>query len=167
MSLYSNSAVVKKTIELFCRLEQCQYCDNYFCELNSVGMHQCKYHPGEYDTSIHAWTCCGEARARPNINNPYSTFSQMTTWGPGNQRELYPAFSKGCQRRDCCPKKDNGLDRSVIEIEGIACLVPYMDPPLKERPGFKKTPSLHLSRKTYHPYNNWFKPPPERDDMHP
>ena len=159
MSLYSNSAVVKKTIELFCKLDQCKHCDRYFCELNNVGMHQCKYHPGEYDTHIHAWTCCGEKRARPHLNNPHSSYSHIMTWGPMNRMQAHPAFSDGCQRRDCCPKNDNGLAKDVIEIDGIACLVPYMDPPLKNRPGFKKSPSLHLRRQSDFPYNVWFKPP--------
>ena len=53
MSLYANQALVKKTIELFCEVRQCVHCNRYFCELENVGMWQCKYHPGEYLVAWH------------------------------------------------------------------------------------------------------------------
>lgn len=158
MSLYANSSVVKKTITAFCELKQCQNCQGYFCELTNVGMWKCQYHPGEYDTTIHAWTCCGEKRSTPHMHNPYISFDQTMTWGPKNRHQIHPYSSKGCKSRDCVPKVGDDLNREVIDVEGIACLVPYMDPPLKNRPGFKKAP-LRLLRQEPFPKNVWFKPP--------
>ena len=158
MSLYANSKVVKKTIEMFCELKQCRNCQEYFCELTNVGMWNCLYHPGEYDTSIHAWTCCGESMARPHLHNPYISYDNMMTWGPKNKHQIHPMHSKGCKRRDCVPNTKDSLNREVIDIDGIACLVPYMDPPLKQRPGFKKAP-LRLLRQEPFPKNVWHKPP--------
>lgn len=160
MSLYANSAVVKKTIEMFCELKQCTNCDRYFCELTNVGMWSCRYHPGEYDTKIHAWTCCGEKKATPDMYNQYASYSHMIAWDASNKHQKHPFFSEGCKRRDCVPAQKNNLDETCIEIDGIACLVPYMDPPLKERPGFKKGP-LRLVRQEPFPYNVWHKPPLE------
>ena len=55
-------------------------------------------------------------------------------------------------------KSKDKLNKEVIDVESIACLVPYMDPPLKNRPGFKKAP-LRLLRQEPFPKNVWFKPP--------
>lgn len=158
MSLYANQTLVKKTIELFCELRQCKHCDRYFCELENVGMWTCSYHPGEFNADTGRWSCCGEKRRRPHLNNPYTSFSAHMHWGPQNQHQQLPPWSTGCKRRDCTPVQDSGLDKEEIQVEGIASLVPYMNPPIKERPGFKKKP-LRLIRNEPFPHNVWFDPP--------
>ena len=158
MSLYANTAVVKRIIETYCAVRKCKHCDRYFCELESVGMHKCKYHPGAYDKYTMQYTCCGERRRRPNLNNPYATFSHMMTWGPQNRHDPGDGFSTGCKRRDCEPMEKTGIDLERILIDEIASLVPYMDPPLKRRPGFRKAP-LRIVRQEEFPYNVWFQPP--------
>ena len=158
MSLYANQALVKKTIELFCEVRQCVYCRRYFCELENVGMWKCPYHPGEFNAETGRWSCCGEKRRRPHFTSEYLPHSHFMTWGPQNKYQMLKPYSEGCKMRDCVPTKDSGLDMNEIHMDGIASLVPYMDPPIKERPGLKKKP-LRLIRKEPFPHNVWFDPP--------
>lgn len=158
MSLYANTAVVKRTIETYCEVRQCKHCKRFFNELENVGMHRCKYHPGEYDRYLECYTCCGEKRSMPSMNNQYSSFSHVMTWGSGMKYDHGTGFSDGCKRRDCESTKKTGIDRERILVEEIASLVPYMDPPLKKRPGFRKAP-LRIVRQEEFPYNVWAHPP--------
>lgn len=162
MSLYASKAVVKKTIELFCELHECKHCGGYFNELNNAGCWRCWYHPGEYDTVKGCMSCCGEKIRRPNLHNQYSHISPMMSWGPKNSYDLLEPFSKGCKRRDCISKKETAFPKNTVNIEEIASLVPYMDPPLKKRPGFKKTP-LSLLKQEPFPYATWAIPPLDKD----
>jgi len=158
MSLYANTAVVKRTIEQYCAVRQCKYCDRYFCELESIGMHKCLYHPGKYDKYLGRYTCCGEERRRPNLNNPHASYAHVMTWGPQNRSDPGDGFSKGCKRRDCIPTESTDIDETRVLVDEIASLVPYMDPPLKKRPGFRKAP-LRIVRQEEFPYNVWYHPP--------
>lgn len=163
MSLYANQAEVKKIIERYCELRRCANCRNYFCELDNLGMHKCRYHPGEYDPEVEAMSCCGEKSRHPNVNNPYASYSHIMTWGPQNRCEPMDTFSKGCKWRDCEAEIPSGVDKKVVHIDSIASLVPYMNPPMKERPGFRKGP-LRLIRQQPFPKNVWYHPPLERSD---
>ena len=163
MSLYANQAEVKKTIERFCELRCCSNCGKYFCELDNIGMHRCPYHPGEYDDSIGAMNCCGEKMRRPNMNNPHASYSYMMTWGPQNQGEPMSLFSDGCKRRDCVAEHPSGVNLDVVYVDSIASLVPYFNPPMKSRPGFRKGP-LRLIRQQPFPKNVWFHPPLDTGD---
>ncbi len=158
MSLYANTAVVKRIIETYCEVRQCKHCDRFFNELESVGMHKCEYHPGEYDKYLQCYTCCGEKRSLPNLNNPYSAYSHVMTWKPHARYDHGTGFSKGCKRRDCVATNATGIDPERIMVDEIASLVPYMKPPLKKRPGFRKAP-LRIVRQEEFPYNVWYHPP--------
>lgn len=158
MSLYANQALVKKTIELFCEVRQCTQCRRYFCELENVGMWQCPYHPGEFNADTGRWSCCGEKRRRPHLTSEYYNHSPLMTWGPRNKWQQLKPYSDGCKMRDCIPDRDSGLHPEEITIDGIASLVPYMKPPVKERPGLKKNP-LRLIRQEPFPHNVWHDPP--------
>ena len=76
-------------------------------------------------------------KATPDMNNQYASYSHIMAWDASNKHQKHPFFSEGCKRRDCVPAQKNNLDQS-IEIDGIACLVPYMDPPLKENLGLRR-----------------------------
>lgn len=158
MSLYANQALVKKTIELFCEVRQCVHCDRYFCELENVGMWQCKYHPGEFNADTGRWSCCGEKRRRPHFTSEYMGISPYLTWSGKNRWQQLKPYSDGCKRRDCIPSRSSGLHEKEITLDGIASLVPYMKPPIKDRPGLKKTP-LRLLRQEPFPHNVWYDPP--------
>ncbi len=158
MSLYANQTTVKKTIQLFCECHQCVHCNRFFCELENVGMWKCKYHPGEFCADTGVWSCCGEKKRYPNLNSPYYGMSHLVTWGPQNKWDMLKPYSTGCKSRDCIPRKDNGLHPTQIHIDGIASLIPYMKPAIKDRPGLKTNP-LRLIRQEPFPYNVWFKPP--------
>jgi hypothetical protein len=158
MSLYANQALVKKTIELFCEVRQCVNCNRYFCELENVGMWQCKYHPGDFNADTGRWSCCGEKRRRPHFTSEYMGISPYLTWSGKNKWQQLKPYSDGCKRRDCVPSRSSGLHDKEITLDGIASLVPYMKPPIKDRPGLKKTP-LRLLRQEPFPRNVWYDPP--------
>lgn len=158
MSLYANQTLVKKTIELFCEVRQCANCNRHFCELESVGMWKCPYHPGEFDADTGRWTCCGEKRRRPHMNSPYRDISPYMQWGKQNRWQMLKPYSDGCKRRDCVPTKNSNLHLKEINLDGIASLLPYMKPPVTERPGLRKSP-LRLIRQEPFPYNVWYCPP--------
>ncbi len=160
MSLYANAASVKKTIEEYCDVRQCRHCRRYYSEIANVGTWACKYHPGEYDRLEECYTCCGERKRTPNMTNMYSGWSSQVLWSGSNMHEGMSLFSAGCKGRDCQPMADLSLPKDVIFVEDIATLVPYMDPPIKKRPGFCKAP-LRLLRVEPFPKNVWFLPPPE------
>ena len=158
MSLYANQTLVKKTIELFCEVRQCVHCRRYFCELENVGMWQCYYHPGEFNADTGRWSCCGEKRRTPHINTPYRDISPYITWDKTNRWQMLKPYSDGCKKRDCVPDRSSGLHEKEIMLEGIASLVPYMNPPVTDRPGLKKNP-LRLIRQEPFPHNVWYDPP--------
>lgn len=152
MSLYSSREDVKQVIEDYTGLQQCRYCNKYFCKLDNIGMWSCKYHPGEIKNG--RYTCCGEKRIRPNAYNQYAAHSHYISWGPQNKFDYLPQYSSGCTRRDCVPRHTNKSQTEDVNVEDIASLIPFMKPSLTERPGLVKEP-LRLIASQPFPKNMW------------
>ncbi len=150
MSLYADKVAVKNTISNFCEIRRCVNCNNYFCELENVGMWKCMYHPGNFDATSGVWSCCGEKVRQPVHVNTYGSVGNSFTWDVHDRFYMREPYSKGCKRRDCVPSKCSGLPKNEILIETIASLIPYMKPTLEARPGLASEP-LRLVRQEAFP----------------
>lgn len=127
MSLFASNADVEKLINKYTKLQQCVYCNKYFTELDSVGMHLCSYHPGKriYVNGDYVMSCCGE-----KMRAPFQSSSLRYMAGPSIGVN---AFSEGCSKRDC---KGGCIPYENIDVMEVATLIPFMKPDLAERPGF-------------------------------
>ena len=72
-NVWDSDDKVQEAIRLFTYVQVCSKCNKYFCELDNLGTHQCRYHPGEFDPATGRMTCCQE-KLNGNIKHQYSHF---------------------------------------------------------------------------------------------
>ena len=127
-NVWDSDDKVQEAIRLFTYVQVCSKCNKYFCELDNLGTHQCRYHPGVFDPATGRMTCCGE-KLNGNTGSLFVNRYLNTGFGPRPQ-----AFSLGCKGCDCVGSSDF-VPYKDIDIRDIASLLPFMKN-FETRPGF-------------------------------
>lgn len=111
---------IEDMTRIFFKLHICAVCERYYTEIDNVGAHTCRYHPGEYDSFNDMYTCCSEQRRYGSTD--YHRYMSFTPDKP----HAYLDFSKGCTPCDCRSIFDNPLPYEDVDVKHYAPMLIFM-----------------------------------------
>ena len=127
--------VLAEQQSVFTRLFACTWCGDVFTPLSSMGMHQCRYHPGKYVDN--KWTCCGKTKF-----DVTSRYVHNGLWARQNHTATFPRDPPGCtpcdHYSDDLPSNASAHSREVdIQRDLPFRVLCNFVPGPTERPGWK------------------------------